>query len=241
VVHAPAHGRPKKHSKRNKRYLILCGGIVTEVQYFKYVKSQVRHYAIPNWDVQSGILLEGEGVDPLTLASHAVSEFKHDAKDAKAEQYDSFICVWAVTDVDDFGEKLQQAQDKVDTTSGKVKLIISNPCFEVWLIDHAKSCPESYQGTAMCQQLAKQLGLVNSAEGHKNKHLVIDRVQGHYSDALRNAQLHMRDDGQQSLRTHHPSVGKRINYAPWTDVPEVVVTLIAECKRASGHDLTAEL
>lgn len=221
--------------------MILCGGIVTEIEYFKYVKSRVRLYATPNWDVQGEIVLEGEGVDPLTLASHAVSEFRHDARDAKAEQYDPFICVWAVTDVDDFGEKLQQAQDKVDTTSGKVKLVISNPCFEVWLIDHARSCPESYQETRICQQIAKQLELVNSAEGRKNKHLAIDHIQGYYSDALRNAQLHMRDGEQQSLRMHHPSVSKRANYAPWTDVPEVVATLVTECKRVSGHDLTAEL
>lgn len=241
MVHVPEHGRSKKHSKRSKRYLILCGGMVTEIEYFKYVKSKVRRYATPNWDVRSNVVLEGEGVDPLTLASDAISKFRRDVRDSKEDQYDPFTCVWVVTDVDDFGEKLQQAQDKVHKTSGKVKLVISNPCFEVWLIDHVKSCPEAYKETAMCQQLAKQLGLVYSPKGHKDKHLAVDHIQGRYLAAIRNAQLHMRDEHQQSLRAHHPSAQKRANYAPWTDMEDVISELISECLRVSGHELTAEL
>lgn len=239
MVHAPAHGRSKKHSKRNRRFLILCGGVVTEIEYFNYVKSAIRRYANPGWDAD--VVLVGEGVDPLTLAKDAVRRIKQDAKEAKNDQYDPFTCVWAVTDVDDFGEKVQQGQATVDNTPENVKLIISNPCFEVWLIDHKQSCPESYKDTTMCQALAKRLKLVDVTKGHNNKHVSIEHIKGHYSNAIRNARLHMKDDKQQSLRTRHPSVGRHDNYAPWTDVPDILTTLIAECKRVSGSDPSAEL
>ena len=39
MVHVPSHGRSKKQSKRNKRFLIVCGGVVTEFEYFSYIKS----------------------------------------------------------------------------------------------------------------------------------------------------------------------------------------------------------
>lgn len=241
MVHTPAHGRSKKHSKRNRRFLILCGGVVTEIDYFDYVKSTMRRYAYPNWDVKRHVALDGEGVDPLTLAKDAVCRFRQDAKDAKKEEYDPFTCVWVVTDVDDFGEKVQQAQATVDAAPKRVKLIISNPCFEVWLIDHKRSCPESYKDTAMCQELAERLQVVDAAKGHSHKHVSIEQIEGHYLDAIRNARLHMRDAEQQSLRTHHPSVSKHANYAPWTDVPDVLSTLITECTRVSGWDFSAEL
>ena len=242
MVHTPAHGRPKKRSKRNKRFLIICGALVTEVEYFNHVKSVVEQYCpATNWNVRKDVQVEKEGVDPLTLTEDAIRLMHQDAKAAKAEQYEPFDRIWAVTDIDDFAEKIRQAQDKADSTEGKVHLVISNPCFEVWIIDHARSCPLAYTTTPMCQELAKQLGLVgNTGGGHRNKHLVIDRIKGNYAHALKNAQQHMRDE-QRSLRERHPSVSRQSNYAPWTDVPEVVETIIAECRRISGHDITDEL
>ena len=241
MVRAPAHGRPKKRSKRNKRFLIYCGAVVTEVEYFDYVKSVAERYCDAGWNVREDVRLEKEGVDPLTLTEDAVRLMRRDAKDAKKEQYEPFDQIWAVTDIDDFGEKIQQAQDKAASAGGKVQLVISNPCFEVWIIDHVKSCPSSYTQTPICQQLAKQLGLVMNTTGHRSKHLNFERISGRYADAVRNAQQHMRDAEQRSLREHHPSVTKKSNYVPWTDIPDVVRAIIDECRRISGQDISGEL
>lgn len=241
MVRAPSHGRSTKRSQRNKRFLIYCGAVVTEVEYFKYVKSVVERYCAAGWDVQKDITVEREGVDPLTLTEDAIVLMRKDARAARKEHYEAFDQVWAVTDIDDFAEKIQQAQDKANTTRGKVRLVISNPCFEVWIIDHVKSCPPAYTQTPLCQQLAKQLGLVGNTTGHRNKHLMLDQLKGKYSDALKNAKRHMSDAEQRTLRLHHPSVNKRSNYAPWTDVPDVINTIIDECKRISGQDITDEL
>lgn len=236
MVRVPAHGRSKIRSKRNKRFLIVCGGIVTEAEYFEYVKSKASKCCTLSWDVNESLLLKKDGVDPLTLTEHAVELERQDCKSSKKEGYDSFSLVWVVTDVDDFGEKIQQAQSKANSTGGKIKLIISNPCFEVWIIDHLKSCPLSCAATRDCQREAKQLGLLCNTTGSKHKHIELGKIEGNYKNAFKNAKLHM-GQIQKKKRRNHPSVTSKSNYAPWTDVPEIIETIVYECKRVSGFDL----
>lgn len=240
MVHVPSHGRSKKQSKRNKRFLIVCGGVVTEFEYFSYIKSEVSKYCATSWNIHKSINIEKEGVDPLTLMNYAIKLEKLDCKEAKKENYDPFTLVWVVTDVDEFGEKIQQAQSKANSTGEKIKLIISNPCFEVWIIDHLKSCPLSCTATRDCQKAAKQLGLLCNTTGSKHKHIELGKIEGNYKNAFKNAKLHM-GQTQKKKRRSHPSVTQKSNYAPWTDVPEIVETILNECKHASGIDLSAKL
>ncbi|MFW0894767.1 RloB family protein [Gardnerella sp. Marseille-Q9179] len=240
MVHVPSHGRSKKQSKRNKRFLIVCGGVVTEFEYFSYIKSEVSKYCATSWDIHKSINIEKEGVDPLTLMNYAIKLERLDCKEAEKENYDPFTLVWAVTDVDDFGEKIQQAQSKANSTGGKIKLIISNPCFEVWIIDHLKSCPLSCTATRDCQRAAKQLGLLCNTTGNKHKHIELGKIEGNYKNAFKNAKLHM-GQTQKKKRRNHPSITSKSNYAPWTDVAEIVETILNECKHASGIDLSAKL
>lgn len=83
MVHVPSHGRSKKQSKRNKRFLIVCGGVVTEFEYFSYIKSEVSKYCAASWDIHKSINIEKEGVDPLTLMNYAIKLEKLDCKEAK--------------------------------------------------------------------------------------------------------------------------------------------------------------
>ena len=240
MVHVPSHGRSKKQSKRNKRFLIVCGGVVTEFEYFSYIKSEVSKYCATSWNIHKSINIEKEGVDPLTLMKYAIKLERLDCKEAKKENYDSFTLVWVVTDVDEFGEKIRQAQSKSDSTCGKIKLVISNPCFEVWLIDHVKSCPLSCTETRDCQKEAKELGLLHNTNGNKNKHIQLEKLTGNYKNASKNAKQHMQTE-QRETRKNHPSVTQKSNYAPWTDVPEIVETILNECKRVSRIDLSEKL
>lgn len=241
MVHAPAHGRPSRKSKRGKRFLIFCGAEVTEIEYFEYVKSVVKRHCAASWDVQHALDIKGKGIDPLTLTEEAIALMHRDAKTARKEQYEPYSQIWVVTDVDDFSRKIQQAHGKAGSTSGKVQLVISNPCFEVWLIDHVVSCPAAYTQTRPCQQYAKELGLLGNTTGRKNKHLMLDAITGRYASAVKNAGQHMRDPEQQALRRNRPSAVKNASYAPWTDIPQITATLINECKRMCGTDITGEL
>lgn len=240
MIRVPSHGRSKIRRKRNKRFLIVCGGIVTESEYFEYVRSKASKCCALSWNVNKSLLLKKDGVDPLTLTDYAVELERQDCKSSKKEGYDPFSLVWVVTDVDDFGEKIHQAQSKANSTDGKIKLIISNPCFEVWIIDHLKSCPLSCTATRDCQKAAKQLGLLCNTKGSKYKHIALEKIEGNYKNAFKNAKLHM-GQTQKKKRRNHPSVTNKSNYAPWTDVPEIVETILNECKHASGIDLSEKL
>lgn len=233
MVHKPNAGHRGKLKPRNKRFLIYSGGIVTEVEYFQYVRRHlfgdyVKNLRIKSGEVDDPVRVEADGVDPKTLVDDAAKLLYEDKKDAKKESYDPFAVVWAVTDVDDFGkngDKLRAAVDK-GRQSG-VEVIISNPCFDVWLIDHKQSCPLSYTQTSECEKLAKRLGLIDMSRNRNNpKHIRQEAIAGKYATAAKNAQKHMGEQHRR-IRDNRPSSG---DYAPWTDIPKIVDTLIEEYK-----------
>ena len=233
MVHKPNAGHRGKLKPRNKRFLIYSGGIVTEVEYFQYVRRHlfgdyVKNLRIKSGEVDDPVRVEADGVDPKTLVDDAAKLLYEDKKDAKKESYDPFAVVWAVTDVDDFGkngDKLRAAVDK-GRQSG-VEVIISNPCFDVWLIDHKQPCPLSYTQTSECEKLAKRLGLIDMSRNRNNpKHIRQEAIAGKYATAAKNAQKHMGEQHRR-IRDNRPSSG---DYAPWTDIPKIVDTLIEEYK-----------
>lgn len=233
MVHKPNAGHRGKLKPRNKRFLIYSGGIVTEVEYFQYVRRHlfgdyVKNLRIKSGEVDDPVRVEADGVDPKTLVEGAARLLHEDKKDAKKESYDPFAVVWAVTDVDDFGkngDKLRAAVDK-GRQSG-VEVIISNPCFDVWLIDHKQSCPLSYTQTSECEKLAKRLGLIDMSRNRNNpKHIRQEAIAEQYVAAAKNAQKHMSEQHRR-IRDGRPSSG---DYAPWTDIPKIVDTLIEEYK-----------
>ena len=233
MVHKPNAGHRGKLKPRNKRFLIYSGGIVTEVEYFQYVRRHlfgdyVKNLRIKSGEVDDPVRVEADGVDPKTLVDDAAKLLYEDKKDAKKESYDPFAVVWAVTDVDDFGkngDKLRAAVDK-GRQSG-VEVIISNPCFDVWLIDHKQPCPLSYTQTSECEKLAKRLGLIDMSRHRNNpKHIRQEAIAEQYAAAAKNAQKHMSEQHRR-MRDSRPSSG---DYAPWTDIPKIVDTLIEEYK-----------
>ena len=233
MVHKPNAGHRGKLKPRNKRFLIYSGGIVTEVEYFQYVRRHlfgdyVKNLRIKSGEVDDPVRVEADGVDPKTLVDDAAKLLYEDKKDAKKESYDPFAVVWAVTDVDDFGkngDKLRAAVDKGRQRG--VEVIISNPCFDVWLIDHKQSCPLSYTQTSECEKLAKRLGLIDMSRNRNNpKHIRQEAIVEQYATAAKNAQKHMSEQHRR-IRDSRPSSG---DYAPWTDIPKIVDTLIEEYK-----------
>ncbi|WP_240540972.1 RloB family protein [Bifidobacterium vespertilionis] len=138
----PAHGRNARRPARVRkpRYLVVCGGQVTEPQYFRHLKSKNDDIAI---DVKVKVL------SPLGLANYAVRCKKDD--DAKSDSGSRYAAVFVVVDVDDFHDH-KEAQ--TICSENDIHLIISNPCFEVWLIDHIQECPSSCATTKAAEQYA---------------------------------------------------------------------------------------
>jgi len=114
--------------KPRRRFLVLCEGKVTEPQYFIALRREIRNRLI---EVE---IVPACGV-PKTLVEYAVDRMKQAVREAR-RQADPFLRydeVWCVFDVDAhprLAEAKQQARDN------GLKLAVSNPCFELWLLLH---------------------------------------------------------------------------------------------------------
>ncbi|AGA24697.1 RloB family protein [Singulisphaera acidiphila] len=113
--------------------LIVCEGEKTEPQYFKGFADNHR-----NSRVEIKVATE-HGV-PKTLVELA-KKYKKEAEKAAQHGKDenlAYDSVWCVFDVDDhphIPDARQMANDN------DIKLAISNPCFELWLILHFRESP----------------------------------------------------------------------------------------------------
>lgn len=135
----------------------MCGGQVTEVEYVEYLQESLGLSAV---SIRS--MKEAKAPDQLIgVASQSTGEYDQ---------------VWVVCDVDDYGAKMQAAVG--DAAARNVKLAVSNPCFEIWLIFHCESC--GALSTAQAQKRAAQLGLTY---GKNFKSIRVSAIRGAYNDA----------------------------------------------------------
>ena len=203
----PVHGRKSArfHRARKKRYLVVAGGAVTEKQYFKRFASI--------YDVV--IEYQQKNESPEHLADFARKLKEEDERDISTDCYEK---IWVVVDVDDFHGHSQAAKTCKDNG---IELIISNPCFEVWLLDHVSVCPPSFTLTSTVESAAAKAGIVG---GNRNKYVNVELIDSEHLDAaIRNAERHNtagNRQGRNTLAPHHEQ-----EYAPWTDMPKVIETL----------------
>ena len=203
----PAHGRQIARSRRprKKRFLVVAGGAVTERQYFKQLESI--------YDVVIDYQQKNES--PEHLADFACTLKKEGERDISTDCYEN---IWVVVDVDDFHD--HSKAEKICKDNG-IELIISNPCFEVWLLDHVSVCPPSFTLTSTVESAAAKAGIVG---GNRNKYVNVELIDSEHLDAaIRNAERHNtagNRQGRNTLAPHHEQ-----EYAPWTDMPKVIETL----------------
>ena len=203
----PAHGRKSAHfhRARKKRYLVVAGGAVTEKQYFRRLASI--------YDVV--IEYQQKNESPEHLADFARKLKEEDERDISTDCYEK---IWVVVDVDDYHDHSKAA--KICKDNG-IELIISNPCFEVWLLDHVSVCPPSFTLTSTVESAAAKAGIVG---GNRNKYVNVELIDSEHLDAaIRNAEQHNtagNRQGRNTLAPHHEQ-----EYAPWTDMPKVIEVL----------------
>ena len=95
-----------------------------------------------------------------------------------------------------------------------MRLVISDPCFEVWLIDHVTVCPPYVTTQREAESLAKSKGLTT---GRGNKYLVPEMLCGCVGTAVGNADAHNTPDAAERRRSLQGA-----SFAPWTDFPELI-------------------
>lgn len=216
-------GRSTKKRSRGKRYLIVTNGKVTEKEYFERL--------VDLYGLRGRVVIDkgAAGRDPKTLVERAADLKAKEDREARRERFDSWESVWAVTDVDAFSMFAAQQLARQEA----VGLAVSNPCFEVWLIDHMIVCPESCSETKACEKKAQELG-VTCSRGKKSKSLEKSKAIGfpitkeRVDKALQNAQVHNSDRKRQVWLHSVDQAGK---YSVWTDVPSIV-----DCLRSSTQE-----
>lgn len=178
-----AGSRPLKRKvairKPRKTLVVFCEGEQTEPQYLGGLKRlpSVRDVAAVDIRIETG----HRGSVPRTLVSLA-ADARRRAIDEDGE-IDEFWCVFDVEwpkNHPGLSEAIRQAHDN------DIKLAVSNPCFELWLILHFQD-HAAWLDNAAARRLRRQL------DGALDKSLDPGRYMPHVTDAARRAaDLHVR-------------------------------------------------
>ena len=167
----PARGIPRLNPK--PRLLVFCEGKNTEPQYIEAFRKWCRN---PRVDVE---IAKERGV-PLTLVRAAKERKLDSEKEARKAEDDNIAYdeVWCVFDVDahpNLNDAQQMARDN------DIKLAISNPCFELWLLLHFRENP----GMQHRHDLQKMVG---DFIPDYDKHVNFDLLKEGYPTAVTRAQ-----------------------------------------------------
>lgn len=156
------------------RVLVICEGKVTEPQYFEAFRREERNRLVD-------VVIDNASGVPKTLVERAVVRKKRAELDAKQAHDDNlkYDEVWCVFDVDEhpnLPDARQQARDN------GIKLAVSNPCFELWLLLHFTD------QTAHIERGAAKASLRNYIRDY-HKHVPFESLRSGYEDAVRRAKV----------------------------------------------------
>ncbi|MGC7152733.1 RloB family protein [Paenarthrobacter ureafaciens] len=191
----------------------MCGGIVTEKEYFQYIRKQLHSTGLD-------IVIESQGVNPSRLHNLAVDLRKIDSEEAKASNDSENVYkeVWVITDVDHFASELVQLAQRKDAG---VNFGISNPCFEVWLVIHDESYSRPCE-SADIQERAKARGVIIKGS---DKNIDLSKITGKFIAAEERAQR-LRES-HRSARSAFPSD------TPSTNVDVLIRALISSAEKSN--------
>jgi hypothetical protein len=186
---------------------VVGNGEVTERQYFDELKPMYQGVVIHYVSKQ---------FSPGALAQFAAERMKH-GDDGGGDPYAK---VWVVIDVDQFKAADLSRAERTCRENG-LELVVSNPCFEVWLLDHKTPCPPNVTQTKDAEAAAAKARMT---EGKRQKYIVPGAVtEASVRNAVANAAKH-NTEGHRRIRIRLAEES-RLNFAPWTDMPDVIEEL----------------
>ena len=166
--------RQTKTRETRKRFLIVCEGEKTEVNYFKA-------FTVPK---KIEVTVRGEGKNSLSLVNKAIQIIDNLKKD------DSFDQIWCVFDKDNCSkEQFNQAEGLAKQKN--IKIAYSNEAFEIWFILHFQyldiATSRSEYLTILTNQM-KKYGLLNKKEKYeKNREDMYEKLKPYQTTAITNA------------------------------------------------------
>ena len=166
--------RQTKTRETRKKFLIVCEGEKTEVNYFKA-------FTVPK---KIEVRVKGEGKNSLSLVEKAIKMIDNLKKD------DSFDQIWCVFDKDNCSkEQFNQAEGLAKEQN--IKIAYSNEAFEIWFILHFQyldiATSRSEYLTILTNQM-KKYGLLNKKEKYKkNREDMYEKLKPYQRTAITNA------------------------------------------------------
>jgi len=166
--------RQTKARETRKKFLIVCEGEKTEVNYFKA-------FTVPK---KIEVTVRGEGKNSLSLVEKAIKMIDNLKKD------DSFDQIWCVFDKDNCSkEQFNQAERLAKENN--IKIAYSNEAFEIWFILHFQyldiATSRSKYPKILTTQM-KKYGLLNEKEKYKkNREDMYEKLKPYQTTAITNA------------------------------------------------------
>lgn len=143
------HPRRTTSPREPRRIIrVLTEGRVTERDYLKILEKQ---------NLQIKIDLAESGMAPLTLVQRARQHTKRSKRAKHRTGSPDFDEIWCVFDVDDHPNVRQAQQEARDS---HIRTVISNPCFELWLLLH-KQDQTAHIDRRDLQKKCRELGLMD--------------------------------------------------------------------------------
>lgn len=143
-----ARGPARRSVKR--RFLIVSEGEVTEPEYLRGFNAHHRAALI---EIVCDIRGVGRGPMPVVRRAIELRDQAHNKARQIGDTFEEYDDVWCVVDVDshaDISDARQAAKDN------GLRLAISNPCFELWLLLHLiDDAPGSLQSREASKRLKK--------------------------------------------------------------------------------------
>jgi hypothetical protein len=129
--------RPQSPRRTRPTILIVCGGVRTEPLYLRGLRTHANNASVD-------VTIVSRAKSPAQIVDFAIRHRGRVSVD--------FDEVWCVLDVDEFD--LAPAEQLA--RSGGVRLAISNPCFELWLLLHHVDCRALCDGYQEVVRLLKR-------------------------------------------------------------------------------------
>jgi len=162
-----------------RRILIVCEGEVTEREYFEGFRRWCKNPRVE-------IAFDGPAGVPLTLVGRA-KQRRDEADRAASRAGDDFLRydeVWCVFDVDEHPHVVSAREGAL---AAGLRIAMSNPCFELWLLLHFADNPGMQPRHEMQRRLSDRTPAI------RDKHVDFEALAGGYDDAYRRAERLARD------------------------------------------------
>ncbi len=165
-------GRKAKKKDTKQKIIIVSEGKNTEPEYFKNFQAEYKSTLVE-------LKIVGAAGDPKRIVEKAIDLKREEARNAKKSRnsFESNFSVWAVFDRDEHNyvsEAKQQAKDQ------GIRVIFSNPCFELWPILHYEYHAAPLHRHKMQKKLAD---LMDGYDPKRSKSLNYQELAGEYEHA----------------------------------------------------------